>query len=143
MCFPIKKSRPTNKHIYYYYRPPMKLQESKVFTSMCLFTGGCISGSLSHLVVVGGYVWSHVPSGRMGMHGPKSLSGGGYTRGWAYWKAQPLEGTHPRRHTPWKIYPRSYTPSDSHGSGWYTSYLNSFLFLFTDNLDYDSGFILG
>ena len=105
MCFPIKKSRPTNKHIYYYYRPPMKLQESKVFTSMCLFTGGCISGSLSHLVVVGGYVWSHVPSGRMGMHGPKSLSGvaipwGGHTGRHNPWKVHILEGTPPGRYTP-------------------------------------------
>ena len=108
MCFHIRKSRPTNKHIYYCYRPPTKLQESKVFTSMCLFTGGCISGSMSF------WLWW------VGMSGPMSLLWDGYAwsqvpfRGWLYQGVGTLEGTTPGRYTSQKEHPLEDTPQKLH-----------------------------
>ena len=54
----------------FYYRPPTKLREGKVFTGVCLSTRwGGVSGPMS-FPGVGGYLWYQVPS-----------VGGGYFHG--------------------------------------------------------------
>ena len=71
---------------------------------------------------MGGYVWSHGPSGGVGMSGTCPFRGGGYTR-YNPQRVHLLEGI-----------PQELTSSSGHRSWRYASYWNAILFQFADVL---------
>ena len=115
------------------YRPPTKLLEGNVFTSVCLSTG----------VGMGGYLWSQVLSrGGVSILGPRSLPGewvprGGYvqgvsTQGVGYVQGWVLRGQYSGSEYPGGGYsPSLLTPSSGHQNMYGCqagAYGNAFLF---------------